>query len=76
MWDQPFGRPSGVGDLIGALWGGLMKIIQDIEGVEVVNATGTSGIKEKIAIQESLAEEVEEPPRPWPHDGVVRSWHY
>jgi hypothetical protein len=70
------GRPSGVGDLIRALWGGLMKIIQDTEGVEVVNATSTSGIKETISSRESLPEEVEEPPRPWPHDGVVRSWAY
>jgi hypothetical protein len=53
-----------------------MKIIQDTEGVEVVNATSTSGIKETISSRESLPQEVEEPPRPWPHDGVVRSWAY
>ena len=53
-----------------------MKIIQDTEGVEVVNATSTSGIKETISSRESLPEEVEESPRPWPHDGVVRSWAY
>ena len=53
-----------------------MKIIQDTEGAEVVNATSTSGMKERAVSRESLPEEVEEPPRPWPHDGVVRSWAY
>ena len=76
MWDQPSGRPIGVGDLIRALWGGLMKIIQDTEGAEVVNATSTSGLKETILSRQSPPEEVKEPPRPWPHDGVVRSWAY
>jgi hypothetical protein len=51
-----------------------MKIIQETEGPEVVNATSTSGIKETILSRENLPEE--EPPRPWPHDGVVRSWAY
>jgi Arc/MetJ family transcription regulator len=55
-----------------------MKIIQVTEGAEVVNATSTSIVKETIEtiLVESLPEEVEEPPRPWPHDGVVRSWAY
>jgi hypothetical protein len=56
-----------------------MKIIQVTEGAEVVNATSTSIVKETIEtilVRESLPEEVEEPPRPWPHDGVVRSWAY
>jgi hypothetical protein len=53
-----------------------MKIIQVTEGAEVVNAASTSRIKETISSRESLPEEVEEPPRPWPHDGVVRSWAY
>ena len=53
-----------------------MKIIQDTEGVEVVNATSTSGLKETILSRQSPPKEVEEPPRPWPHDGVVRSWAY
>ena len=56
-----------------------MKIIQVIEGAEVVNATSTSIVKEAIEtilVGESLPKEAEEPPRPWPHDGVVRSWAY
>jgi hypothetical protein len=52
-----------------------MKIIQVTEGEEVVNATSTSIIKETALSPKSLPEE-EEPPRPWPHDGVVRSWAY
>jgi hypothetical protein len=57
-----------------------MKIIQVTEGAEVVNATSTSIITETVSIikeklSRSLLEEVEEP-RPWPHDGVVRSWAY
>jgi hypothetical protein len=51
-----------------------MKIIQVTEGEEVVNATSTSIIKETALSPKSLPEE--EPPRPWPHDGVVRSWAY
>jgi hypothetical protein len=56
-----------------------MKIIQVTEDAEVVNATSTSIVKETleaIVVCEPLPEEVEEPPRPWPHDGVVRSWAY
>jgi hypothetical protein len=56
-----------------------MKIIQVTEGAKVVNATSTSIVKEVIEtllVGESLPPEVEEPPRPWPHDGVVRSWAY
>ncbi|MET0481929.1 MAG: hypothetical protein ABWZ27_03325 [Aestuariivirgaceae bacterium] len=56
-----------------------MKIIQVTEGAEVVNAASTSIVKEVIEtllVAEILPEEVEEPPRPWPHDGVVRSWAY
>jgi hypothetical protein len=53
-----------------------MKIIQATEGAEVVNATSTSIIKETVLSRKSLPEEVEEAPRPWPHDGVVRSWAY
>ena len=59
-----------------------MKIIQVTEGAEVVNATSTSIIIETVSIiketvlsRKSLPEEMEEP-RPWPHDGVVRSWAY
>jgi len=53
-----------------------MKIILDTECAEVVNATSTSGLKETILTRQSPPEEVKEPPRPWPHDGVVRSWAY
>jgi hypothetical protein len=52
-----------------------MKIIQVTEGVEVVNLTSTSLIKQTVLSPKSLQEEVELP-RPWPHDGVVRSWSY
>ena len=56
-----------------------MKIIQVTEGAEVVYASSTSIVKEVIdtlLVAQTLPEEVEEPPRPWPHDGVVRSWAY
>ena len=53
-----------------------MKIIQVTEGAEVVHTTSTSNVKETRMSRESLQQEVEEPPRPWPHDGVVRSWSY
>jgi hypothetical protein len=53
-----------------------MKIIQDTEGAEVVDATSTSAIRETILSREDLPKQVDEPPRPWPHDGVVRSWAY
>jgi hypothetical protein len=53
-----------------------MKIIQVTEGVEVVNLTSTSLIKQTVLSPKSLQEEVVELPRPWPHDGVVRSWSY
>jgi hypothetical protein len=54
-----------------------MKIIQATKSAQVADATSTSDVKKIIlSQQEDLPEEVEEPPRPWPHDGVVRSWAY
>jgi hypothetical protein len=56
-----------------------MKIIQVTEGAEVVHATSTSIVEETIEtieVREGHPAEVEEKPRPWPHDGVVRSWAY
>jgi hypothetical protein len=53
-----------------------MKIIQATKSARVADATSPLGIKENILSQEDLPEEVEEAPRPWPHDGVVRSWAY
>jgi hypothetical protein len=53
-----------------------MKIIQVTEGVEVVNPTSSALIKQIVLSPTSLQEEVVKLPRPWPHDGVVRSWSY
>ena len=73
--DQPLVAQAALA-ISSSLWGGLMEIIQDTEGAEVGAATSTSAIKETILSREDLPKEVDEPPRPWPHDGVVRSWAY
>jgi hypothetical protein len=53
-----------------------MKIIQAAEGVEVVPLTISPAIPEPLPFPEVPLKTMEEEPRPWPHDGVVRSWAY